>query len=305
MPYNLVNTTDKLQLARSTADAIDVHISYFEAAGSPVVVTGGRQNSAFSSIATGDCLDGPSGPGVLKRPSSMVFKSKGSNTNQLTLIYNANSTLSELKDFSLPPDWTYEWHEKTGWEFVSPFPENRLLTTVEFGASQRTIMSPLASHSPIHAFTMVSGTAYYLYLGRAVQDFVAKFIELQVTANGAGTQTAEVGIFSTPAAPNKSGQTLTKIFATGTVDALTSSSAKRNTASANQTISAGTHIWAAFRTAMATTQPGVGGIAGDMSQGHILTTTGGGALTGITTAAGTIQANSAATVCPELRITLD
>ena len=124
-------------------------------------------------------------------------------------------------------------------------------------------------------------------------------------AVGAGAQVAEVGLFSTPSAPNKSAQTLTKIVATGTVDALTATGVKRNTTSFAQNVDAGTHLWAAIRTAMATTQPTTYGLEADMSQGHVLTTTGGGALTGLTTASGTLVAIGTGFTAPHLTVTLD
>src|SRR2546428_5661404 len=95
-------------------------------------------------------------------------------------------------------------------------------------------------------FLLIAGTAYYVYLGRLAKGLTVKFVEFHVTTLGAGAQTAEVGLFSTPSAPNKSAQTLTKIVATGTLDSLTAGTGvKRNTASFAQNVDAGTHLWAA------------------------------------------------------------
>jgi hypothetical protein len=76
---------------------------------------------------------------------------------------------------------------------------------------------------------------------------------------------------------------------------------KRNTSGFGLAVAKGTHLWAAVRTAMATTQPTYGGLASDMSEGHILTTTGGGALTGLSSASGGLVAIATVTVAPALR----
>jgi hypothetical protein len=159
---------------------------------------------------------------------------------------------------------------------------------------------------PAGTFLLISGTAYYVYLGKTMRPLTVAFVEFYMTTVGTGAQTAEVGLFSTPLAPNKAGQTLTKIAATGTVDSLTATlTAKRNTASFAQAIAAGVHLWAGIRSAMASNQPTCLGMTTDCLQGNILTTTGQGALTGLTTTAGGIVAINTATVCPALFATLD
>jgi hypothetical protein len=112
-----------------------------------------------------------------------------------------------------------------------------------------------------------------------------------------------VGLFSSPSAPNKAGQTLTKLVANGTLDTLTSGTGmKRNTVTLATPIPGGTHLWAAIRTAMATTQPTCVGLSGDMGQGHVLIATGTGALTGISSVAAGLVTVGTATVAPDLRV---
>jgi hypothetical protein len=89
------------------------------------------------------------------------------------------------------------------------------------------------------------------------------------------------------------------------LDSLTTTGVKRNTASFAMDVAPGTHLWAAARFAMATTQPSMVGLTNDMSQGHILTTTGGGALSGVASAAGLIVGLNTALVAPDLRVTMD
>lgn len=127
---------------------------------------------------------------------------------------------------------------------------------------------------------LLSSNCYFVYVGKTVIDMTPKFVEFYVTVVGAGAQTAEVGLFSTPSAPNKAAQTLTKIAATGTISSLTSTGVKRNTNAFSTLVPAGTHLWAGIRTAMATTQPTVSGLVDDYYEGNILQDAFTGALTG-------------------------
>ncbi len=167
---------------------------------------------------------------------------------------------------------------------------------------QRVYRSTLSNSS---AFLLVSGTAYFVYLGQVVTAATPKFVEFYVSTIGAGAQTAEVGLFSSPAAPSKAGQSLTKLVSTGTVDALTGLGVKRNTSAFATSVTAGTHLWAGIRTAMATTQPTIQALYLDMAQGQVLSLAAAGSLTGAGPWAGAIIAASTAAICPDLRATLD
>lgn len=159
----------------------------------------------------------------------------------------------------------------------------------------------------VSTFLLIDGTAYFVYLGYVRPGITIKHVEFYVSTGGTGAQTAEVGIFSTPSAPSKAGQSLTKLAASGSLDSLTSTGVKRNTASLAYALTASKHLWAGIRTAMATNEPTLGGLANDNGQGHILSLAAAGALTaagpfagGLITAAapGTSQA-------PALRVVLD
>jgi hypothetical protein len=168
---------------------------------------------------------------------------------------------------------------------------------------QTVLMSNLAPGSA--GFLLISGTAYFVYLGMTTSPFVAKFVEFHVSTGGSGAQTAEVGFFSSSVSPNKANQSLSKIISTGTVDSLTSTGVERNTNAFTNTIPAGTHLWAGIRTAMATTQPTLWGLAIDMGQGQILSTASAGALTGTGPWTGAIITASTSGICPDLRGTLN
>ncbi len=159
------------------------------------------------------------------------------------------------------------------------------------------------------SLTTVSGTAYFVYLGLLTALAQPKFVEFFVAASGSGSQTAEVGLFSSPAAPNKANQSLTKLVSTGAVDALTSAFAvKRNTTAFATDIAAGTHLWAGIRIAMASIQPTISALCVDFLQGRILSTTSAGPLTGagpFTGAIITLAPYANTPLAPDLRVTLD
>lgn len=299
---NLVLTTDKLQLVTDAAATVDVHASFADLSGT--TVTPGKQNTAITTATTTDIVAAP-GASTTRNVKTLHIRNKHATLAvSVTVVFDANGTDYELHKATLLAGEALEYIEGIGFFTLTATGAIALLTSVETDSSQN-IFGSYCTRNAQGAFLTISGTAYYVYVGRTVKALTLLFVEFQVTTAGAGAQTAEVGIFSTPTGPAKSAQTLTKLVATGTVDSVTTTGVKRNTSSFALNVVAGTHIWAACRFAMATTQPTNAGLAGDMSQGHILTTTGGGALTGLTTAAGTIPAIGTATVAPDMRITLN
>lgn len=172
------------------------------------------------------------------------------------------------------------------------------------GPEQRILHSPLSRVVPTN-FLAISGTAYFVYVGKVEEWTRFAFVELHCTVAGAGAQAAELGLYSSPLPPNKAGQTLSRLVASGTIDSLTTTGVKRNTASFALDVAPGTHLWAAARFAMATTQPSMIGLANDRSEGNILTTTGGGALTGVLSPAGGLVTLSTALTAPDLHVTRD
>jgi len=162
------------------------------------------------------------------------------------------------------------------------------------------LKSPVCTSSG--TFLGISATAYFVYLGQARVAFTPTFVKFHVTTKATGAQTAECGFFSTPAAPNGSGQTLTKLIASGSLDNLTSSAGVFGNASAFATsVAAGTHLWAGLRTAVASAQPTYAGLLGDMALGSILELVSAGALTGSSSFVGSIPTLSASTNFPDLR----
>src|SRR5574341_1910396 len=130
------------------------------------------------------------------------------------------------------------------------------------------------------AFLLTSGDAYFTYLGQVHRDITPKYVAVAVTTAGVGAQTAEIGLFSTPAAPNKAGQSLTKLVSTGALGNLAATGVVRNSAAFATLIPAGTFLWAGIRVAMATTQPTLSNTANDIGGGLILQTAAAAVLTG-------------------------
>lgn len=165
---------------------------------------------------------------------------------------------------------------------------------------------------------ITSDKAYFVYLGRTTQSIVAKYVEFYVHAAGTNTgqQNAEVGLFSTSNAPNKTTQGnngIAKLTASGILDSLTSTGVKRNTTAFNSgagyTVPAGTYLWAGLRSALTTTQPTLAGLGQDFGEGMVLSTT---PPTGALTNAGPwtgaiipITTYYYSAICPDLRINLD
>lgn len=154
-------------------------------------------------------------------------------------------------------------------------------------------------------FLAISGTAYFVYVGQVNAAFVPQTVEIYCTVVEVGAQTAELGLFSSPAPPNKAGQTLSKITSTGTITSMLATGVIKNTTPFNTSVAAGTYLWAGFRTAAATTQPTLNGVSYDMVEGNILTTAGASALTTAGPFVGATIAVTTATVGPDIRVTID
>lgn len=171
---------------------------------------------------------------------------------------------------------------------------------------QRCVLSRLGP-APAGPVLLTTGTAYFTYLGYSIVPLTPKYVECYCEVIGAGAQTAELGLFSSPLAPNKAGQALTKVVATGAIGALGVAGVIRNTAAFAVVVPAGTHLWAGMRTAMAVTQPTMSSLGGDMQEGFVLTAAGAGVLTGAGPWAGLVVAAAIAAtgVAPDLRLTLD
>jgi len=147
-------------------------------------------------------------------------------------------------------------------------------------------------------FALVSQTAYFVYLGWVSELVTLAFINASQTVASATVTAAEMGYFSTPAPPNRAGQTLTKLAAgafTGTGTGL-----KRNTASFATALTVPVHLWAGIRV-HATTAGTFSALARDWSAGQVLRLAGAGTFAATATFAGALVAFvDATTISPDL-----
>lgn len=140
----------------------------------------------------------------------------------------------------------------------------------DFG--QRVFRSPGLSDAN-STLNLVSAQAYFTFLAFVSKPVVPKFVELNLNGLAVAVTAAEVGLFSSPVAPNKAGQTLTKIVATNAMDSLTvGTGVKRNTAAFSQQVDAGTYLWAGIQVTWTTTAPNFMALSTDLSEGHGLLT---------------------------------
>ena len=165
---------------------------------------------------------------------------------------------------------TIIYYNGTAWTALATGTDGQVLQTQGAGANpqwaslysqgdRKRIWTPAYYPLDQASSAAAADRAFFNYLGYVERDTTFMYVYLQVGSAGSGTQTAEVALLSSPAAPNSDGLvTLTKIVADGTVDDLTSTGLKRNTngfnSGAGQVVSAGTHLWAGFRSSMGTSQ---------------------------------------------------
>lgn len=138
---------------------------------------------------------------------------------------------------------------------------------------------------PCHVSTTqiaASGTIYWCYVGYRPYDEIIRYVRVGVSTAGAGTQTAEVAVATSTTGPNNAAAlTLTKVWADGTLDDLTTTGVKGN-ATANTTPlgSDDAHVFVGVRFAMGTTQPTLHILQRDWGDGFLCQTSGASALTG-------------------------
>jgi hypothetical protein len=152
---------------------------------------------------------------------------------------------------------------------------------------------------------LVNGTAYWLYCGQvsAAKTVVGLTSWVDTAATGVGSVCA-VALASTPNAPNRAGQTLTKL-GTASTFAPTSTGLMRPIASFAAAIAAGTHLWCGIKTTVVTLPPTFRSVTDDLGQGAVLVTTGAGSFSSTASWVGSVPGATAAAVAPYMTATLD
>lgn len=185
-----------------------------------------------------------------------------------------------------------------------------------FGGSAR-----LARVAGSIAGSSASGVAYWIYIGQLAEDLIVgasgSNISLHCSTVGAGTQVAEAALASTPSAPKKASQVLTRLASSNSWLTLTTGTGLKKLtnsltlAGGQTTVPAGTHCWIGSRIVMGTTQPIFWSLAGDRLNGEILTTAA-ATITGLgvtldtfTTLTGSLITAALTAQAPDLQFTLD
>ena len=217
-------------------------------------------------------------------------------------------------------DGTIAIYLNTTWYFLTPkegwamWVDNEDITYIFDGTSWLDVgmaadPSPRILRSALSSSTanlqLTDGSAYFTYLGHIQRDLTLNYVRFGVKTAASGTQTAEIGLFSTPSAPNRSGQTLTKICSSASVDSLTSSGPKGNTSAFAQAIQAGTHLWAGLRTSFTVLTPIVFPLLADFNHGRTLISASAAALTGSGPWSGSVVTDAGAGVGIDLEATID
>lgn len=142
-------------------------------------------------------------------------------------------------------------------------------------------------------FQLVDNTAYFIYQGPVTFPVsIANIVTVHYTNGASGTQTSEMGLFSSPQPPGRAGQTLTKLTAAAFTTDLKTGAKKivLPDAAYNYVVPAGIYLWCGIRVTGITTMPKMNEVVSDEGQGQILTTAAAGALTAASTFAGLIPA---------------
>lgn len=178
-----------------------------------------------------------------------------------------------------------------------------ILTTLNIASGPRQGISPLLEGG---TFQTITDTAYWVYVGCSPRARTIAHVEFRLATGGAGTQTAEVALASSPLSPNKTAQVLTKIAADGTLGDVTGAAGiYRNTTTMAASVAAGVHLWAGVRFAMSITQPILRALTSDWGEGYILATATPGALTGTGPWTGALVAEAVTAQGPALRVVSD
>jgi hypothetical protein len=135
----LVNTTDSLQLVTSAAVNVDVHASFVDLASG--VTTPDRKNTAITTATTTTIVSAP-GSSVYRNIQTLTIRNKGAANQDVTVVYNANSTLFELHKATLLPGQVLIWLDGVGFVILPASTSNRnFSTSSQTGFSSNTYLS--------------------------------------------------------------------------------------------------------------------------------------------------------------------
>ena len=202
----------------------------------------------------------------------------GTNAQRLAFV-TTGLTVSKLW-FETDTNVCYQWNG-TSWQTIAGI--NGTAMTLE-GTTDR-VFKPKLDSVTASAFSPVSGTAYFTYLGTTFNAITPQYV--RIFAFNGTVSSMEVGFFSSPNPPNASGQTLTKLVS-GTVT-YSSAVVNKNASAFATSIPAGTHLWAGFL-ATWSVQPMINSAGDDFNSGQLLSLAGSGTFATTSTFVGSITA---------------
>lgn len=118
MSFNLVATTDKVQLTTSTAATIDVIASWTDLSGT--TVTPGKTLTAISSATTTDIVPVPAASTAKRVQEIMIYNKDASLSCDVNCVFDANGTDYLMPKFTLTPGMTLEYIEGIGFFTIGP-----------------------------------------------------------------------------------------------------------------------------------------------------------------------------------------
>jgi hypothetical protein len=150
-----------------------------------------------------------------------------------------------------------------------------------------TFWSPLPP-SPT-ALLALADKAYFGYIGETVLATAFTGVRFALTVIGAGADVAEVGLYSSPLAPNRSNQTLTKLAAAALPNLPFTGIQYQDVIFGTVNVPIATHLWLGIRTNYAVTQPTFEAVGRDVQAGYAMQALATGPLTGLATVAATLM----------------
>lgn len=256
--------------------------------------------SNFQTTSFTSALQGNDNKARVIKEMSFCNTDTIAHTFYIQLTDSTGAVYNILEAYTIPSLATLYYSENFGFSLINGSPFG---TQFIEGSSDRAWRSKLFG---IQTNLLTKQTAYFVFIGTVVNAIMPQFIRGQLTSNAAGTVQIENGLFSSPTVPSGSGQTLTKIVSTASLDTITSGATKafKNSSAFATSVPAGTHLWAGLLPNFGTTQPGMEYIGFDCQVGRVLSVTTAGAFASNTTYSGALITEGS-NMAPDLTVSLD
>lgn len=200
--FNLAATTDKIQLITGSAADVDVHASFMDASTAdppvPKGSTSGRQNTTIATATTTDVVAAP-GASTLRNIKYMhIRNTHASVATDVTVVFNQNGTLYEIRKANLAPGEELEYVEGLGWfelESSSPVPVGTNFATAASAAGFATDTYIAGSALDLDALGAPRvGRCYHwrFIVSKTAAGTVAPVLTVRVGTNGTTADTARL-----------------------------------------------------------------------------------------------------------------